>query len=205
MIEKLNEYNELFIKNNSHGEISDKSVFKFCNCSSKLILTAPHATCTFCNKKIKIPDLYTGAIVKYLGETNNVSTIVRTKFVSQKRLISNYIEKQKLQNHYFLDIHGFNQEIEYDVCLGTGNMDSKDYPYLQEIYAIIEKYNLRPIINHPNYMGKAGLTGRYQDKFSKPNVIQMELKYYLRDFYNQPMIFKEKTLPMLNDIIKLYK
>lgn len=205
MFEKLNQYNGRFVQNDFCGDVTEDKIFEFCDCSSKLILSAPHATQTFCNKKIKIPDLYTGAIVKYLGETNNVSTLVRTKFVPKKELISDYIEEQKLQNHYFLDVHGFNQEIGYDICLGTGYWEEKDYPYLKEIYEIIKRYNLKPVINHPKYMGKFGLTGRFQKRYSKPNVIQMELKYYLRDFNKYPDTFKAKTLPMFNEIINLYK
>lgn len=205
LIAELNQYNTKFSQNDSFGDTSKKEVFEFYNRSSNLILSAPHSTRSFCNKKIKIADLYTGAIVEYLGKINDISTIVRTKYLPQKVMISDYIAKKKLQNHYFLDIHGFNQDIEYDICLGTGLLKSDDYPFLKDIFKLIKTYNLKPIINHPDYTGKVGLTGRYQDKFLKPNVIQMEIKYYLRDFYHNPEIFKEKTLPLMNDIINLYK
>ena len=86
MLELLKKYNEQFIQNHSHGNENDEDVFEYTNYDSKLILTAPHATASFCNKKEKVADLYTGAIVRYLGEQNHTSTIVRKKFAP-------YIEK----------------------------------------------------------------------------------------------------------------
>ena len=151
-----------------------------------MILTAPHSTRSFCNKKEKNADLFTGAIVKYLGEENGVSTIIRTKFTPYKALISDWIAQNDVHQHYFLDIHGFNQDIDYDICLGIGEFEEKDYPYLQEIMQVAEKYGLRVIVNHPNYCGLKGLTGRYQKIFNLPNVIQMEIKKEFRDFFNNP-------------------
>ncbi len=205
MIELLKKYNEIYIKNRSHGQEDKTEVFEFNDRSSKLILSAPHATCSFCNKKEKKADLYTGAIVRYLGEVNNISTIIRQKFIPYRELVSDYVVKENLGNHFYLDIHGFNQDIDYDICLGIGEYEARNYPYVNEIYELIKKYNLKAIINHPNYKGLYGLTGRYHQHFNQPNVIQMELKYALRDFTNQPEIFEEVTFPLFNEIIKCYE
>ena len=205
MINKLKNYNEYFVRNNSYGQEERKDVFEFTDYSSPLILSAPHATRSFCNKKEKCADLYTGAIVKYLGSVNKVSTLVRTKFTPYKFLISNYIAEHNLQNHYFLDIHGFNQEIGYDICLGIADFEAGNYPYLSHILEIAKQYGLKTAINHPNYTGKIGLTGRYQKMFNKPKVIQIELKQYLRDFYRNSDIVLNITLPFFNDVIHCYK
>lgn len=205
MINMLKKYNECFILNNSHGQEELENIFEFTDYYSSLILSAPHATRSFCNKKEKCADLYTGAIVKYLGSVNKISTLVRTKFTPQKNLISDYITEHNLQNHYFLDIHGFNQNINYDICLGIADLRTKNYPYLECILQIAKKYNLKTIVNHPDYTGKVGLTGRYQKTFNKPNVIQIELKQYLRDFYKNPDIVANITLPFFYDIICCYK
>ena len=103
-----------------------------------------------------------------------------------------------------MDIHGFNQNIGADICLGVGYLNALNYPYLQQIIDIAEKYKLKTAINHPNYRGTAGLTGRYQKEFNRPNVIQIELKQYLRDFINYPDIVKKITLPFFKDIIREY-
>lgn len=205
MINTLKKYNDSFMLNHAHGKEENDEIFKFTNCSSKLILSAPHATRSFCNKKEKSADLFTGAITKYLGETNNISTLIRTKFTPYKALISDYISQYNLQDHYFLDIHGFNQDVGYDICLGTGEISPENYPYLENILQIAEKYNLKTVINHINYTGKCGLTGRYQKSFKKPNVIQIELKQYLRDFYNNPQTIETVTIPLFNEIIRCYK
>ena len=205
MIDTLKKYNDSFIQNHSHGNENENDIFKYKNRNSSLILTAPHSTCSFCNKKEKIADLYTGALVKYLGEQNNVSTIVRTKFTPYKALISDWIIQNNTHEHYFLDIHGFNQDIEYDICLGIGNFEEVNYPYLQQIIQITQKYNLRTIVNHPNYCGLKGLTGRYQKIFNLPNVIQMEIKKEFRDFFEYPEIVKNITIPFLSEVIRVYK
>lgn len=204
IINELKKYNERFALNRCHGDENCAEIFEFTDYSSALILSAPHATCSFCNKKEKISDLYTGALVKYLGNKHKISHIVRTKFVPEKRLISDFIRKEALQNHYFLDIHGFNKDIGADICLGVGYLNTANYPYLQKIIDIAKKYNLKISVNHPNYRGTAGLTGRYQKEFGVPNVIQIELKQYLRDFMSYPEIVKKTTLPFFKDIIKEY-
>lgn len=202
MIELLKKYNNNFILNNSHGIETGENVFEFTDNTSQLILTAPHATRSFCNRKEKCADLYTGAIVQYLGNVNKISTLVRTKFTPYKALISDYIVEHNQQHHYFLDIHGFNQELDYDICLGIADFDAQNYPYLDCILQIAEKYNLKTIVNHPDYTGRVGLTGRYQKTFGLPKAIQIELKPSLRDFYNNPNIVTDITMPFFNDVIR---
>ena len=51
MIDTLKKYNECFILNRSHGQEEREDVFEFIDYSSSLILSAPHATRSFCNKK----------------------------------------------------------------------------------------------------------------------------------------------------------
>ena len=205
MIKTLKIYDTYYNQNFSAGDEKSNDVFIYTNRQTNLILSAPHATRSFTNKHDKFSDLFTGAITQYLGETENISTLIRVKYTPYKCLISDYVVEHNLQEHYFLDIHGFNQDIDYDVCLGTAEYDAKDYLYLDKIIEVAKKYNLKYIVNHPDYMGKAGLVGRYQKAFGKPNVIQMELKKYLRDFYSCPDIVENTTLPFLRDVIKEYK
>ncbi len=204
MIETLKKYDELFAQNYSHGNENSLEIFKYSNRNSNLILTAPHSTRSFCNKKEKNADLFTGAIVKYLGEENGVSTIIRTKFTPYKALISDWIAQNNVHQHYFLDIHGFNQDIDYDICLGIGDFEEEGYPYCHEIVQIAKKYGLKTIVNHPNYCGLKGLTGRYQKIFNLPNVIQMEIKKEFRDFFNNSEVVKNTTIPFLTEVVNLY-
>ena len=205
MIDELKKYDERYCANLSHGEENAKVIFEYIEKGSNLILSAPHATCSFVKKKEKVADLFTGAIVEYLGMKNNISTLIRTKYTPYKALISDYIFENGLENHYFLDIHGFNQDIGYDICIGIGDCRPNDCPYLKDILKIAEKYHLKAIINHPNYTGMIGLTGRYQMACGKPNVIQLELKRYLRDFYNHAEEVENITIPFLTNIINLYQ
>ena len=205
LFDTLKKYNEIFVCNFSHGDETQSDIFKFDNKESNLILSAPHATRSFVNKAEKSADLYTGALVKFIGEKTQTSTLIRTKFTPYKALISDYIVQNNLQNHYFLDIHGFNQNLDCDICLGIGNFDIIDYPYLQNILHFTNKYNLKVLINHPHYTGIKGLTGRYHKLFGKPNVIQIELQYYLRDFFQYPDNIQNITIPFFSDVISCYK
>ena len=205
MIEELKKYNEFYYQNCSHGDEVPSCIFKFEDRGTKLILTAPHSTRSFINKQERFSDLYTGAITQFVGETAKTSTIIRQKYTPYKALISDFIGNNNLQEHYFLDIHGFEKDIAYDVCLGIGEMDKDSYPYLQEIVQTIQSFNLQVAINHENYMGLRGLTGRYQRTYNKPNVIQMEMRRHLRDLYNNPENVQNITIPMLKKITELYK
>lgn len=204
MLSVLKKYNEFFMQNYSHGDEDNAEIFNYTDRKSSLILTAPHSTRSFCNKREKYADLYTGAIVKYLGEQCKVSTIIRTKFTPYKALISDWIMENDVQQHYFLDIHGFNKDIDYDICLGIGEFEENNYPYLAEIIQIAQKYGLKTVVNHPNYCGIKGLTGRYQKIFNQPNVIQMELKKRLRDFFQNPDMIEKITIPFLSEVIHIY-
>lgn len=205
MIDKLKKYNAFYANNGSCGNEKYYEVFKYADRKSKLILSAPHATKSFVSKKEKPADLYTGAIVEYVGEQTETSTLIRTKYVNKKELISDYVANNGLENHFFVDVHGFDKDIEYDVCLGICEYETKGYPYLEDIIAIVQKYNLKTIVNYPGYTGKSGFTRRYQEQFGKPNIIQMELKRYLRDFYHNPDIVKKITIPMMIEVANCYK
>ena len=205
MIETLQKYDQYYNQNHSHGEEDCSEVFQLTDRNSSLILSAPHATASFTNKHEKRADLFTGSLTQYLGEIENVSTIIRQKFTPYKCLVSAYVAEQNLQEHYFLDIHGFNQDMDYDICLGIHTYEQKNYPYLDKIITIADKYHLKYIVNHPNYTGKFGLVGRFQEKFNKPNVIQIEFQKYLRDFYNHADMVKDVTIPFMRDVVKGYK
>lgn len=205
MIECLKKYDQYYNQNKSDGDQTSSNVFKLTDRGTNLIISAPHATRSFTNKHVKIADLFTGALAQYIGETENISTLIRVKYTPYKCLISDYVVEQNLQNHCFLDLHGFNQDINYDICLGIHTYEKKGYPHLDKIISIAKKYHLKYIINHPNYTGRFGLVGRYQEKFGQPNVIQLELKKYLRDFYLSPDIVKNITIPFMKEVIKSYK
>ena len=204
MINELQEYNARYSANKSHGDKNAGDIFEYTERGSKLILSAPHATCSFVNKHEKVADLFTGAIAQYIGIKNHISTLIRVKYTPYKALISDYIFENHLDNHYFLDLHGFDKDIGYDICLGTADCLPEDCPYLADILKITDKYHLKTIVNHPNYTGMVGLTGRYQIACGKPHVIQIEIKRYLRDFYKNKEMVQNITIPFLSEITKLY-
>lgn len=201
MQEKLKLYNEIFVQNDAFGNEKNKEVFSYFDKNSYVCLSAPHATKTFTNKHIKSSDLYTGAIVKYIGEENNFSYIVRNKFMPQKCLINDFILQNELENHFFLDIHGMKNDNGFDLAVGTGYFDVKKYSSeLEYIDILTKKYNIKYVINHENYKGCVGLTGRIQKETGKASVLQLELSKNYRDIFDKIINIEKVTIPFLTEL-----
>lgn len=201
MQEKLKLYNEIYVQNDAFGNEKNKEVFSYFDKNSYVCLSAPHATKTFTNKHIKSSDLYTGAIVKYIGEENNFSYIVRNKFMPQKCLINDFILQNELENHFFLDIHGMKNDNGFDLAVGTGYFDVKKYSSeLEYIDILTKKYNIKYVINHENYKGCVGLTGRIQKETGKASVLQLELSKNYRDILDKIINIEKVTIPFLTEL-----
>ena len=93
----------------------------------------------------------------------------------QKCLISDFILQNKLENRFFLDIHGMSDENDFDLAIGTGYLIPEKYSLqLEYIDVLAKKYDIKYVVNHKNYTGCPGLTGRLQQKTGKANVLQLE-------------------------------
>ena len=200
MKNELLKYNECFVLNDFEGQIEKKSVFSYIEKSSKVCLCAPHSVKSFANKSIKKSDLYTGALVSFIGEKFGFSYIVRNKFVDYKCRIDDFVLENKLGNHYFLDIHGMKNNDEFDLAVGLGCGNVEDYnDELAKIDELALKFGIRYVINHPCYMGKVGFTGKFQQKSGKTNIMQLEWSKDFRDFNKKFEIVEAKTIPFLVD------
>lgn len=186
--------------------MQSKEAFEFCDKGSSLILSAPHATRSVLNGKERISDKYTGALVRLLGEQNNLSTLIRVKCSQEEETIAAYVSQKSLQNHYFLDIHGFDKDIGQDICLGIGKLfEQKNVPFLNRLLEIAEKFGIKTVVNHPKYVGAHGFAGQYQALFHAPNVIQVELGPSLRNFYDCFSTVEKITIPFFNEVIACYQ
>ena len=207
IIRGLKEYNSYYFQNSSMGDINNPNIYDFENKNSIICLTAPHSTKTFREGRIKQCDLYTGCICKYLGEVNDVSTIIRNKFTQDEELghLASYIIDNKLENHLFLDIHGMSEKVDFQLAIGTGYfMDKETSNILLIIIALAEKYDISYVVDHPEYTGMPGLTGVLQQQISKFNIIQLEWRKDMRDFYNNPEL-AGKTVSFMSELISKLK
>lgn len=198
MKNELLKYNECFVLNGFEGQIEEKSVFLYIEKCSKVCLSAPHSVKSFANKTIKKSDLFTGALVSFVGEKFGFSYIVRNKFVDYKCRIDDFVLENKLDNHYFLDIHGMKNNDDFDLAVGLGYEGIENYrAELAKIDELALKFGIRYIVNHPCYMGKAGFTGKFQQKSGKKSIMQLEWSKDFRDFNKKIEIVEEKTIPFL--------
>lgn len=195
----LKEYESYFKQNGGKGCLTAKMVYTYAKGKKNVCFCAPHAVQSFVHKKEKKRDLGTGAIVRYLGIQKDFSIIVRNKFVPHKEMISDFILKKKLDNLFFLDIHGMKAHKDFDLAIGTGYLDKKKYTAeLKEISKLCRKYKIKYRINLSKYTGQIGLTGRLQKSTKKASVLQLEFVPNLRDIGGQ--LIQEKTLPFLIEL-----
>ncbi len=200
-VEQLTVLGVDFLANKSDGLIDAADLFEMENRGSTVILSAPHATNTFVNGKRKKIDLFTGEIVSALGAEQNLSTIVRTKFVPEEVRISDFVIEKDLGGHFFLDIHGMSESREFGLAVGTGYFSIADYAQELDLIALLaEKYKIDFVVNHPNYCGKIGLTGHYKKYFNKPNVLQLEWRKDFRNYYEESEKVLEQTIPFLSEL-----
>lgn len=200
-LEKMQNLGKLFFDNDCDGILSSEAVFDFCDRHSHLILSAPHSTNSFICKAKRRLDLFTGELALVLGEERGVSTIVRNKFVEQKVLVSDFVIEKDLGDHFFLDLHGMSAEHDFELAIGTAYFEPEDYKKeLDLIGTLAEKYQIKFVINHPDYCGDRGLTGRYQQHYNKPNVLQLEWRPDCRNYYDHSEIVLSKTIPFLSEL-----
>lgn len=200
MLERLKKSEELFAENNYYGMVSRENIFEFTDRSSKVILSAPHAVRSFVQGGIKVPDLFTGAIAEVLGCDCALSTIVRTRYAEGRHYISDFVKEKGLKEHYFLDIHGMSENQNFELAVGTGYFSAQSYSkILIRLKYLAEKYGIKMTINHPDYRGAVGLTGRYQKEYGSPNILQLEWRKDMRDFYRFPEKVLNITLPFIKE------
>lgn len=110
-----------------------------------ILLSAPHAVRHYRQKKIKISDEYTGAIVYLLNKLADCHAIAVTKVYGgdgnmdypciYKDKLTDFCNKHKV--NFILDIHGAARERDFDVDLGTNR--GKNLLGKREILKVLEQ------------------------------------------------------------------
>lgn len=201
MHDTLIEYNKCFWENDGCGDVNNPEVFSYFEAGSRVCLSAPHATKTFANKKVKLGDLFTGCITRYVAEQTGTSYIVRNKFMPHKVLINDFIVEKNLLNHFFLDIHAMKDGNGFDLAVGTGYLPPEMYQkQLDFIKELCRQFDLKYVINHQHYTGCFGLTGRLQKITSEPQVLQLEWSRRYRDIFCCYNKVETVTVPFLQQL-----
>lgn len=86
----------------------------------------------------------------------------------------------------------------FDLAIGTGYLLPQEYKQeLAYIDALCRQFGLAYVINHENYTGRAGLTGRLQKQTGKANVLQLEWRRGFRDIFTHPDAVCQITVPFI--------
>ncbi len=200
--ERLHQVNETFSANVNNGQLQETDVFKFYNYDSRVVLTAPHATKTMVAQKQKKADLFTGALAFCLSEEQKVSSIVRRRYDDKEYWIHDFIIRRNLGDKFFLDIHGIDLDKSFELAVGTGVFSVMDYKKeLSLIQQLAEKYGIKMVVNYPDYRGLKGMTKYLQEVWNRPQVLQLEWRRDMRDFYQYPEKVEKMTLPFMRALI----
>lgn len=192
----LQEYEAFLAQNHGRGNMKVMNVYTYTHGRGQVCFCAPHAVHSFVHQQEKVRDKGTGAVVQFLGKQCGFATIVRNKFVPQKEMISDFILTRKLEDHFFVDIHGMKEHKGFDLAIGTGYLSREKYAgVLKEIGKLCHKYQIRYRVNLPQYTGQIGLAGRLQKTTGQANVLQLEFSPELRDLNKR--LVQEKTIPFL--------
>lgn len=198
MFDRLKELNLKYQANFGKGLMDDDNVFEFKDRHSAIVLSAPHATQTWAKQAVKKSDLYTGALTEYLAEELGFSSLIRQKFVPEKINICDYITHLGLDNLFFLDIHGVAADKVFELGVGTGKLSASDYAAeIALLQKLAEKYQIKIVINHPDYRGLCGLTKELQDIHNRPQILQLEWRLDMRNFFAYPDNVFQRTIPFM--------
>lgn len=124
---KIEELERMFSDNQYYGR--GMTAFVIEEGSVPVIVSAPHAVKQFRDGKIKMADVYTGGIARYLHEVTGCHLICSTRFTRKdpnydqpgdnryQDTLLEYLKGHKIAA--LLDLHGVVKEREYAVELGT--------------------------------------------------------------------------------------
>lgn len=126
-INKFIKYEKEFQENDSTPAPEGKNWFEVIEGSSKVIVTAPHATSVMRNGSIRFPDGGTGSLAKMLHDLCNV-TVIYTTYLADSD--PNYYDDnsfkdtlkyllKKVNPEIVLDLHGSHPFRPYDIDFGT--------------------------------------------------------------------------------------
>ncbi|MDR1694021.1 MAG: hypothetical protein LBR70_02355 [Lactobacillaceae bacterium] len=196
-------YNEIFVAGNEYAGPEMKNSLDFSDFNTKVIISAPHSTRSTLNNKLKVTDMYTGAITKFIGEKNKLSHLVRTKHITKEENIWDYVLEKKIAGKFFLDFHGTRMDNDFNLAVGTGYFGEDMYEdELNYIKALAGKMDIKLAVNHPNYEGKVGLTGHLQKAESNNKALQFEWRPDYRNIYENIDNVLNKTIPFMESIVE---
>lgn len=133
-----------------------------------------------------------------MAEELGFSSLIRQKFVPEKIKICDFITHWGLEEFFFLDIHGVAADKVFELGVGTGKLSALDYATeIALIQKLAKKYQIKTVINHPDYRGIFGLTKELQDIHQRPQILQLEWRLDMRDFLAYPENVSQRTIPFM--------
>lgn len=114
---------------NAYNGHPKASPYAFYSGTLPMIISAPHAVSHFRNGKNKKPEVYTGAITRYLHETSGIHALIheRNDF-TDPNWISGKLYREKLSRHiqqknlrFLLDLHALHPRRESEIILCTNS------------------------------------------------------------------------------------
>ncbi|MCA0991395.1 hypothetical protein [Pseudalkalibacillus hwajinpoensis] len=183
-------FEKQFSINRYNGMQISKAPFEVLHGSIPILVSAPHAVNHTREDKIKIADMYTGALAKVLHLMTNCFCIYSTRISNEdpnyikggnyKRAIKEIAEKNKIM--FVIDLHGSSEKRNFNIDVGTMYGESLRNDYTNIIMEAFHSRNIGAIYkNHTFSASFPGTVTHYASKILSLQSVQIEINRYFRD------------------------
>ena len=204
----LSQEEEFFMNEYKGNGIDD---FKYKLGSIPILISAPHSVKQWRNEAYKAADVYTGAMIKTLGETTGAHIIYKTSTngdenyttdeTEYRKMISKIVKENNIR--VVFDLHGMSIDKESDIDIGTGN--TKNINLLNQDYILS---SIQSSLNSSNYTvnkyftgGSAYTISNYASQKLGIPTVQLEVNRKFRSTNSEDFTYMVNLLTeMINDI-----
>ncbi len=200
----INEYEKEFSINNYNGDLTKTSSYTYLRGKIPIFLSAPHSVRHYRNKKLKKPEVYTGALVKMLHYITGCHVIYKNKNDGfdpnycnsnndggYKNKIIQVIEDEDIK--MFIDVHGMSINKFLDIDIGTDFKKTINHNYsITEILKIFfEKEGILNVGFDQIFTAQSNNTITKNTSLSTGiPCVQIEINRFYRDAKNNDNIIK---------------
>ena len=168
-------------------EIDSDNYFVYRSGNIPVLFTAPHTMIQHLETKVKLSEPYTKAIAFYMNKYVKAHCLVKIKDTGIDANVDNDddFKKELLKvvkdNNIKLviDLHGANEDREFDIEFGTLNNLSADYSTIRELEEAFNENGIMNIVHNDPFKGGAITRSLFFEK--DVDVIQLEINRHLRN------------------------
>lgn len=192
---KFLQYEEEFRINSRYGKLKDGKSFFIKQGTGNVLISAPHSVRHMREGTEKKPDMFTGALAKYVSEVTNCHLIAKIAFDDDdpnysknspyKKALAKYVKEHNIE--YVIDLHGASNSHPFNVDVGTD--DDFNINFNNNIKRLILKSFKKERINkvkfNHTFKANTNQVSKYVNRQTGATAFQLEIasKYRKGDYY----------------------